>query len=75
VTRLDDFSPFGRLFFLVFFITEIAQIFGQLFATVKVMHYFDDVCFGLHFGRCFFKNSFGHPGHPKSKNNFLPPKN
>jgi hypothetical protein len=39
VTRLGDFSPIGRLFTLGLFtkITKVAQMFGLIFTTAKVM--------------------------------------
>jgi hypothetical protein len=42
VARLGEFSPIGRLFTLGNFVknTEIAQIIGLLFSTVKAVHYF-----------------------------------
>jgi hypothetical protein len=35
--------------------TEIAQIIGLLFSTVKAVHYFHKKWIGLHFGRLFHK--------------------
>jgi hypothetical protein len=42
VTRLDEFSPLGRLFTLGIFlkITEVGQNFCATFSTVKSMYYF-----------------------------------
>jgi hypothetical protein len=38
VTRLGEFSPVGRLLGSFVKITEIAQIMGLLFSTVKVVY-------------------------------------
>jgi hypothetical protein len=41
VTRLNEFSPIGACLLRgLFDITKIAQIFGLLFITLKVMKYF-----------------------------------
>jgi hypothetical protein len=61
VTRLGEFSPVGRLITLVIFVkmTEIAQIIGLHFSTVKVAYWFSQKN-GFIVGY-FFTNASGHP--------------
>jgi hypothetical protein len=56
VTRLDDFSPIGRLFLFGQFlkITEEAKIMGVLFQRKNVVYY-DKKLVRLHFGRFFLQ--------------------
>jgi hypothetical protein len=59
VTRLDNFSPIGRLFALgsSFNFTKVGQIFRPLISTDIVMYYviITKKLVGLHFGRYFRK--------------------
>jgi hypothetical protein len=61
VTRLDEFSPFGRLFTLgnLFEIVKSSQNCGLLFNKVKFMHYFFTKRSGLHFGPFFLVTLLG----------------
>jgi hypothetical protein len=63
VTRSGEFSPFGRLFSLGRFskITQLAQISGLLFSTVKIINFDKKNGPGYILGD-FFTNSSGHPG-------------
>jgi hypothetical protein len=58
VTRLGEFSPIRRFFYLVQFFFEkyLPHMFGLLLPTVN----FGKKWIGLHLGK-FFTNSSGHP--------------
>jgi hypothetical protein len=65
VTRLGEFSPIGRLFYLgQFFETylqEKSKRLGKVYPPHKFCINFDNKFVGLDFGRFFFQNSSGHP--------------
>jgi hypothetical protein len=70
VTRLDEFSPLGRLFTLGSFMIIVEDAKMVYFHSKKYALIFTKFRVGLYFGPYIFTNSLGHPGHWRQCGNY-----